>query len=102
MTCDTCYPRISRQMWNIGTVLLHEYIYWNKLVSPVTKPAFKAKTVTDRATGCLKPRLENGSIKADKARTNADSYAWLANEIWWTQACVGSHSPLTAPTEADE
>jgi hypothetical protein len=84
-------------MWTIGAVMLHEYTHWYKLMSPVMRPAFKRKGTKDRAYGPFKARLEHGFITAEKATTNADSYAWFASEVWWTQACVKSHGPLTAP-----
>ena len=98
MTCDRCYPRISFRMRNIGMIMLHEYTHWEKLVSPVMKPNFNVKSTSDRADGCFKTRLENKYVDGKKARSNADSYAWFANELWWTQACVASHGPLTPPT----
>lgn len=96
-TCAACYPKISVKMWTIGAVMLHEYTHWYKLMSPVMKPAFKNEGTKDRANGPFNTRLANGFITAEKATSNADSYAWFASEVWWTQACVKSHGPLTAP-----
>jgi len=100
-TCALCYPRISTRMWTIGAVLLHEYTHWYKLMSPVMRPAFDVKGTKDRVYGSFNTRLMNGLITAEKARSNADSYTWLASEIWWTQACVKSYGPLTAPRKGD-
>jgi hypothetical protein len=100
-TCRLCYPRISTRMWTIGAVMLHEYTHWYKLMSPVMRPAFDVKGTKDRVYGCFNTRLANGLITAEKARSNADSYMWLATEIWWTQACVKSYGPLRAPMKGD-
>lgn len=100
-TCASCYPRISSKMWTIGAVMLHEYTHWYKLMSPVMKPAFDVRGTKDRVYGPFKTRIANGLITAEKARSNADSYTWLANEIWWSQVCVSSHGPLAAPLMGD-
>ena len=100
-TCDSCYPRISKEMETIGMALLHEYTHWNKLVSPVLTAPPSVMSTHDWIDGAFKTRLEHGFIDAATARYNGDSYAWLANEIWWTQACAGSHGPLTAPLRGD-
>ena len=101
VTCAQCYPRISTHMWTIGVAMLHEYTHWYKLMSPVMSPAFKVKGTKDRVYGPFQARIVNGFIGAEEARSNADSYAWLANEAWWTQACVDKHGPLTPPLLGD-
>jgi hypothetical protein len=99
VTCDRCYPRISKNMETIGMILLHEYTHWDKLVSPVMPRGFSATSTMDYIYGPFLTRIKNGFIKPELAIWNGDSYAWLAKVIWWTQACVGSHGPLTAPHE---
>ena len=101
VTCDRCYPRISKKMDTIGTILLHEYTHWDKLMSPALRPGFSAVSTSDYCYGPFRTRLENEIIAPELAIWNGDSYAWLANEIWWTQACVSSHGALTAPLRSD-
>lgn len=97
VTCETWFPRISRKMNTIGFVLLHEYTHWETLMSPVMLPAFQEKATLDEAIGPWKVR----QLTRHQATWNADSYAWLAQEIWWTQTCRGTHGPLEEPEEKD-
>ena len=97
VTCDTWFPRISRKMNTIGFVLLHEYTHWETLMSPVMLPAFQKKATLDEAIGPWKVR----QLTRHQATWNADSYAWLAQEIWWTRTCRGTHGPLEEPEEKD-
>jgi hypothetical protein len=101
VTCDRCYPRISKNMETIGMILLHEYTHWDKLMSPVLPSGFRATSTVDYSYGAFSTRLENKLLAPELAIWNGDGYAWLANEIWWTQACVGSHGALTAPLRGD-
>jgi len=86
-------------------VLLQEYTHWDKLVAPVMPPAYisvsRQKSTLDYVYGVFFTRLENDFIAPRLALWNGDSYAWLANEVWWTQACSASHGPLTAPLRWD-
>jgi tRNA A37 N6-isopentenylltransferase MiaA len=84
-------------MNTIGFVLLHEYTHWETLMSPVMLPAFQEKATLDEAIGPWKVR----QLTRHQATWNADSYAWLAQEIWWTQTCRGTHGPLEEPEEKD-
>jgi hypothetical protein len=88
-------------MVTIGMVLLHEYTHWDKLMAPVLPPNFSAKSILDYVYGAFMTRIENELIAPELPIWNGDSYAWLANEIWWTQACVSSHGPLTPPLRGD-
>lgn len=101
VTCDRCYPRISKNMEKIGMVLLHEYTHWDKLMAPVLPPNYSAKSTVDYSYGAFLTRVENGALAPELAIWNGDSYVWLANEIWWTHTCVGSHGPFTAPSRGD-
>lgn len=97
--CNTCYPRISYRMETLGHALLHEYTHWNKLMSPVTQVPFLIRAATDQINGYgpWKVRQLSGRV----ARKNADSYAWLATEVWFTRSCARSHGALQEPTERD-
>lgn len=79
VTCDRCYPRISKQMETIGMILLHEYTHWDKLMSPALPPGFSATSTSDYSYGSFLTRLENKFIAPELAIWNGDSYAWLAN-----------------------
>ena len=80
-----------------GTVVLHEYIHWDKLVSPVIEGPFGIDSINDEAYGFWNVRR---LWQAD-ARENADSYALLATEIFWVEACEQIHGPLQEPREED-
>lgn len=97
VTCETWHPRISRKMDSIGFVLLHEYTHWETLMSPVMLPAFQEKATIDEAIGARKVR----QLTRHQATWNADSYAWFAQEVWWTQTCRGTHGELEEPEEED-
>lgn len=84
-------------MNTIGFVLLHEYTHFNNLMSPVMMPALSEKATIDEATGAYKVRR----LTRHQATWNADSYAWLAQEIWWTQTCHSSHGDFEEPEEKD-
>lgn len=97
VTCETWFPRISRKMDSIGFVLLHEYTHWETLMSPVMLPAFQEKAAIDEAMGPWKVR----QLTRHQATWNADSYAWFAQEVWWTQTLRGTHGELEEPEEKD-
>ena len=59
VTCDRCYPRISKNMETIGMILLHEYTHWDKLMSPVLPSGFSATSTVDYSYGAFLTRLEN-------------------------------------------
>jgi hypothetical protein len=96
VTCGVIWPRISRMMQTSGSVLLHQYLYWGELVSPVLWEAFGEKHVRDVDIGCWEVR------KIDKklAMVNADSYVWLALELFWRGECT-ARGPLQEPNEFD-
>lgn len=97
VTCDTWFPRIGYMMDTIGFVMLHEYTHWQTLMKPVMQPAFLRKATIDVASGAWKVRR----LSRTQATSNADSYAWLAQEVWWTQTCRGTHGELEEPEEED-
>lgn len=98
VTCETWWPRISSVMDTVGTVLLHEYTHWDTLMTPVMLPAFGEKAALDEARGPWAVRR----LSRSEATWNADSYAWLAQEIWWTHTCRGNHKgPIEEPEEKD-
>lgn len=66
-------------------------------MTPVMLGPFGEKAALDEAVGCYKVRR----LSRHAATWNADSYAWLAQEIWWTQTCYGLHGPLEEPEEGD-
>lgn len=97
VVCQTCYPRVSKRMEVFGTVVLHEYIHWEKLASPVLKGPFGLEFPDDVVCGCWDVR----QLSKEDARDNADSYAWLATEVFWRYQCEGSFGPIQDPTEED-
>ena len=82
VTCDRCCPRI----------------YKNMEVSPT---GFSATSTVDSSFGAFLTRLENRAVAPKLAIWNGNGYAWPANEVWWTQACVDSHGALTVSLRGD-
>lgn len=97
VNCDTIYPRISRKMETLGHNVLHEYMHWDKLMSPVIKGPFGVDGTEDIDYGCYELRR----ITKSEAQRNADSYAWLATETFWTLTCEGSHGAFQEPLDVD-
>lgn len=80
VTCASLDPRVSWRMDTLGSVLLHEYTHWEKLVVPPL-----TSETDDLSYGPYEVRFD---LDKDKATNNADSYTWLANEVLWTTICT--------------
>lgn len=78
VTCESQSRRVSWRMETMGYALIHEYTHWNKLVAPPLR-----KGTDDLVYGPYGVR----EMRKSRAVNNADSYAWLANEILWTTLC---------------
>lgn len=88
VNCNTLDPRVSFKMVTLGSILLHEYTHVMHLMKPVFKSmkVLKETATTDKKYGPVEVK-RLATSKTDRALTNADSYAWLANEIFWTTHC---------------
>lgn len=81
VTCDTIYSpaaRISRRMVTLGHIMLHEYMHWDKVPSPVTSPVWNFDHIEDVVYGPYEARR----ITYEQARRNSDTYAWLTTEVF--------------------
>lgn len=76
--CGDFDPRLSWKMETLGSVLLHEYTHYLKLVVPPL-----SKETDDDAYGVKGSR----DLDKSKATNNADSYSWFATEVLWTVIC---------------
>ena len=76
--CDSFDPRVSWKMETLGSILLHEYTHWPKLVAPPL-----SKETDDDAYGPYGVR----QLDKNDATNNADSYSWFATENLWTIIC---------------
>jgi hypothetical protein len=88
--CGGLDPRISWKMETLGSILLHEYTHFLKLVSPPL-----AKETDDVAYTPSRTR----ALDKTKATNNADSYSWFATENLWTLLC---HTQYQDPTVEDD
>lgn len=105
VTCNTIYPRVSWRMETFGHNLLHEYTHWDKLLVDIFEGPFGIKGIEDvdpentvaGPYGCWAVR----QLDRPQSQRNADSYAWLASEVWWTQTCFSAHGYLQEPRRED-
>lgn len=97
VSCDTVYPRVSYKMLTLGHILLHEYTHWDSLISSATQTPFGINSIEDIRYGPYKVRY----ISEPEALENADSYAWLATEMFWRRECEGDHGALGDPGSSD-
>jgi hypothetical protein len=94
-------------METLGHVLLHEYTHWETLMSPVVRTPFNILAATDVKGKDKKVAYSPFNVRKlreedkDLARRNADSYAWLATEAYWTQHCVPRFRVFTEPVEKE-
>ena len=77
-------------METLGSILLHEYTHWRKLVAP----PLKTNTI-DTKYGIFDVR----GMDKSKATLNADSYSWYATENFFTGICAKSFQD---PLEDDD
>lgn len=91
VTCANFDSRISWKMETLGSVLLHEYTHWLKLVAP---PLSKETDDVDDGYGPADVRALDKTL----ATNNADSYSWFATENMWTAIC---HTQYGDPTDTD-
>ena len=89
--CDGFDDRVSWKMETLGSILLHEYTHWEKLVAPPLSEE------TDDLAGGYGPAGVR-SLDKSKATNNADSYSWFATENLWTVICQKKYGD---PTKAD-
>jgi hypothetical protein len=85
-------------METFGHNLLHEYTHWDKLLYDIVEGPFGIPGIEDveapsGAYDCWAVR----QLDRSQSQRNADSYAWLATEVWWTQTCFGTHGPFQEP-----
>lgn len=78
VSCDTIGKFIDAKMEIMGHALIHEYTHLDVLVKPVV-----GKHVTDYFYDPAKTR----KLEKEKATTNAESYAWFATELFWSNLC---------------
>jgi hypothetical protein len=83
-TCGGLDLRVSRKMRTLGSNLLHEFTHASFLVMPPL--IYVAKGMEDHEYGAHSCQ----ALDKKKALYNADSYAWLAMEIFWSIACKRS------------
>lgn len=88
VNCDTLDPRVSWKMDTLGSTLLHEFTHAPVLMESIFSHLGTGQDSTDdveNGYGPVKVRF----LRDDpaQARINADSYTWLANEVWWTGEC---------------
>jgi hypothetical protein len=108
VTCQSCYPRISLKMETLGHILLHEYTHWETLMSPVMQP-FQVPAAIDlndrghrrRGYGPWEVRQLRNDPNPELMRRNADTYAWLATEIYWMRMCERKHGAFKVPLQKD-
>ncbi|KAI9759839.1 MAG: hypothetical protein M4579_002046 [Chaenotheca gracillima] len=88
ITCDKLGPTVSDKMLSLGGyALLHEVSHFNKVSQgPITPFNQPQNEVGDYGYGPQKTRqlLQEPS---DRVVANADSYAWFANEVYWSNKC---------------
>lgn len=73
VSCRDFYPRPSTWVETLGTILLHEYTHWDRLVMP---------SLTSRV---VDHECHHGAVRTmpkSFATTMADSYGWLATEVF--------------------
>ncbi|KAL9095585.1 MAG: hypothetical protein Q9165_002017 [Trypethelium subeluteriae] len=92
--CEDLGPRVSDNMKTLGTILLHEYTHWRKLVAPPL-----SKATVDYAYGPDALRR----LPKENATLNADSYSWFATENFWTAICQTDYQdPLPSDDDDDD
>ncbi|KAI9667809.1 MAG: hypothetical protein M1821_000628 [Bathelium mastoideum] len=92
VSCGNFDPRVSWKMETLGSILLHEYTHWTKLMAPPL-----SKETDDDAYGPYGVRQMN---KKD-ATNNADSYSWFATENLWTVICQTNYQD-PQPSDDDD
>lgn len=90
VVCENFDPRMSWKMETLGSILLHEYTHYTKLVAPPL-----TKETDDPAYGVSGARAYDKSL----ATNNADSYSWFAIEVLWSVICSKDYED---PTDADD
>lgn len=78
--CKSVDKYISPLMYSMGNTLVHQYMHLDNLVkgivgAPMLNRAYDVGT------------LNVFNLDKKLARTNADSYAWFATELFWTVEC---------------
>lgn len=79
------------------------YTHWDKLLVDIVEGPFDIKGIEDveapaGAYGFWVVR----QLDRPQSHRNADSYAWLATEVWWTRTCFSSHGALQEPRKEKE
>jgi hypothetical protein len=85
-------------METLGSIFLREYTHWEKLVSPAMEPAFGHKATVDLVNGWGAWKVHR--LDKHLAAVNADSYEWLALELFWSEECRDL-GDLEEPREED-
>jgi hypothetical protein len=83
-TCGDLDLRVSRKMRTLGSILLHDFTHAGLLVMPPL--AYDVEGLQDHVYGAHSCQ----GLDKKLALYNADSYAWLAMEIFWSIACKRS------------
>ena len=81
--CNTIGSLISDDMETLGSVFIHEFTHWESLISPPLK-----SITDDHGYGTY----DAFTLDKSKSLSNADNYAWFANEVFWTVKCKHSFS----------
>lgn len=78
----------------LGSILLHEYTHWDHLAMP---PLGARTSTYDHAYNPINTR----ALDKTKAIYNADSYAWFANEYFWSSTCKKLYGDPVKGDESD-
>lgn len=81
LTCRDMEGRVSWRMITPGQVFLHEYLLYQAMDGAAL--ASVGGKIEDLAFGPVDVRR----IDKNRARVNADSYAWFVTELAWTLRC---------------
>ncbi|KAI4109895.1 MAG: hypothetical protein L6R37_000244 [Teloschistes peruensis] len=97
-TCDevTASGHVGYAMYTRGATFLHEYLHFQKLVNHI----YGGRTIDDQLLYQGQRKVAYGPHatydnlnKKFLARINADSYAWYALQVFWTQVCNFNFAP---------
>ena len=88
VTCDSINAdgdRVTWRMETLGSILLHEYTHFARLVSPpLGQGAFDVQWDGEEIYGPVQVQKVAGSTDAELF---ADVYTWFANEVFWSGEC---------------
>jgi hypothetical protein len=81
VNCGTIGGRVSWKMITLGHIFVHQYLFFQAMEGETLQPV--GGKIVDLAEG----PIEVLAVDKNRARVNADSYAWFVTELAWTVQC---------------